>query len=159
MFMFIGFFLARFMPSFPSFSRESRRSEKVWEYTWKSQKSFYQTSATSLQLETHLASRWEGVKLPRASGKSPDFPGGSPNFPGSFLATSPKVLSLYQRALSGGLDPWGVGSANLGRPIIASNFPQIPLKQAFSRKLGATMGRPKFADPTFHGSTPPLKAL
>ena len=35
-------------------------------------------------LETSLASRWEGVKLPRASGKSPDFPGSSPNFPGSF---------------------------------------------------------------------------
>ena len=34
------------MPSFTSFSWESRRSEKVWEYIWKSQK-FYQTSATS----------------------------------------------------------------------------------------------------------------
>ena len=30
-------------------------------------------------LETNLASRWEGVRLPRASGKSPDFPGNSPN--------------------------------------------------------------------------------
>ena len=48
-----------------------------------------------------------------------------------------------QRVLNGGLDPWGVGSANLGRPIFASNFPQIPLKQAFSRKLGAKMGRPQ----------------
>ena len=28
-------------------------------------------------LETNLASRWEGVRLPRASGKSPDFPGSS----------------------------------------------------------------------------------
>ena len=42
-------------------------------------------------LETNLASRWEGVRLPRASGKSPDFPGSSPNFPGSFSATSPEV--------------------------------------------------------------------
>ena len=25
-------------------------------------------------LETNLASRWKGVRLPRASGKSPDFP-------------------------------------------------------------------------------------
>ena len=35
-------------------------------------------------LETNSASHWEGVRLPRASGKSPDFPGSSPNFPGSF---------------------------------------------------------------------------
>ena len=64
---------------------------------------------------------------------------------------------IHQRVLSGGLDPWGVGSANLGRPIFAPNFPQIPLKQAFSCKLSAEMGRPKFADPTPHGSNPPLK--
>ena len=32
--------------------------------------------------EINLASRWEGVRLPRASGKSPRFPGSSPNFPG-----------------------------------------------------------------------------
>ena len=50
--------------------------------------------ATNL-LETNLASRWEGVRLPRASGKSPDYPGSSPNFPGSFSATSPEVLSLW----------------------------------------------------------------
>ena len=42
-----------------------------------------------------MASRWEGVRLPRASGKSPDFHGSSPNFPGSFSATSPEVLSLW----------------------------------------------------------------
>ena len=37
-------------------------------------------------LETNLASRWEGVRVPQASGKSPDFPGSSPNFfPGSSL--------------------------------------------------------------------------
>ena len=46
-------------------------------------------------LETNLASRREGVRLPRASGKSLDFPGSSPNFPGSFSATSPEVLSLW----------------------------------------------------------------
>ena len=46
-------------------------------------------------LETHLASRWEGVRLPRASGKCTDFPESSPNFPGSFSATSPEVLSLW----------------------------------------------------------------
>ena len=39
-------------------------------------------------LETNLASRWEGVRLPRASGKSPDFLGSSP-------ATSLEVLSLW----------------------------------------------------------------
>ena len=46
-------------------------------------------------LETNLASRWEGVRLPRASGKSPDFPGSSPNLRGSFSATAPEVLSLW----------------------------------------------------------------
>ena len=67
--------------------------------------------------------------------------------------------AVTQRVLSGGLDPWGVGSANLGRPIFASIFPQTPLKQVFSSKLGAEMGRPKFADPTPHGSNPSLKTL
>ena len=47
------------------------------------------------ELETNLASRWEGVRFPRASGKSPDLPGSFPNFPGSFSATSPEVLSLW----------------------------------------------------------------
>ena len=58
--------------------------------------SFLQGSAVScaLNLETNLGSRWEGVGLPRASGKSPDFPGSSPNFPGSSLATSPELLPL-----------------------------------------------------------------
>ena len=46
-------------------------------------------------LETDLASHWEGIRLPRASGKFPDFPGSSPNFPGSFSTTSPEVLSLW----------------------------------------------------------------
>ena len=53
------------------------------------------TKRAVANLETDLASRWEGVKLPRASGKSPDFPGSSPNFPGRFSATSPEVLSLW----------------------------------------------------------------
>ena len=43
----------------------------------------------------NLASRWEGVRLPRASGKSPDFPRSSPDFPGSSPATSTEVLSLW----------------------------------------------------------------
>ena len=47
------------------------------------------------ELEINLASRWEGVRLPRASGKFPGFPGSSPNFPRSFSATSPEVLSLW----------------------------------------------------------------
>ena len=38
---------------------------------------------------TNLASRWEGVRLPRASGKSPDFPGNSPNFPRKFFGDFP----------------------------------------------------------------------
>ena len=35
----------RFLPSFPSFPRENRSSKNVWENTWKSQTSFFQTSA------------------------------------------------------------------------------------------------------------------
>ena len=46
-------------------------------------------------LETNLASHWVGVRLPWASGKSPDFPRSSPDFPGSSPATSPEVLSLW----------------------------------------------------------------
>ena len=51
---------------------------------------------------------------------------------------------------------WGVGSANLGRPIFASKFPQTPLKQAFSRKnRGRKWGAPNLqiqrpTDPTPH---------
>ena len=37
-----------FLPSFPSFPRENRTLKNVWENDWKSQISFYQTSATSL---------------------------------------------------------------------------------------------------------------
>ena len=51
-------------------------------------------------LETNLASRWEGVRLPPASGKSPDFPGSSPNLPGSFSATSLKVSHCSQEPLN-----------------------------------------------------------
>ena len=63
--------------------------------------------------------------------------------------------ALNQRALSGGLDPWGVGSANLGRSIFASNFPQTPLKQAFPRNWGQKWGAPNLqiqrpTDPTPH---------
>ena len=35
----------RFLPSFPSFPRESRSPKNVWENAWKSQTSFFQTSA------------------------------------------------------------------------------------------------------------------
>ena len=52
-------------------------------------------------LETNLASRWKGVRLPRASGKSPDFPGSSPNFPGSSLTvelnSNPEVPRKFPR--------------------------------------------------------------
>ena len=63
---------------------------------WKSEQAFLMSEGIQHQvweLETNSASRWEGVRLPQASGKSPDFPGSSPNFPGSFSATSPEVLS------------------------------------------------------------------
>ena len=53
--------------------------------------------------ERNLASRCEGVRLLRASGKFPDFPGSSPNFSGSFSATSPEVLSLWNLTAIQGL--------------------------------------------------------
>ena len=60
---------------------------------------------------------------------------------------------------------WGVGSVGrwickFGAPRIFC--PQFAGKRLFKRdlgKLGAKMGRPKFADPTPHGSNPPLKTL
>ena len=48
--------------------------------------------------------------------------------------------SLSRELHIGGLDTWGVGSAN----------PQTRLKQAFSLESGAKMGRPNFEDPTPH---------
>ena len=62
---------------------------------------------------------------------------------------------LFQRVLSGGLDPWAVGSANSGRPIFASKFPQTPLKQAFPHNWGQKWGAPNLqiqrpTDPTPH---------
>ena len=65
-------------------------------------------------LETNLASRWDGVRLPRASGKSPDFPGSSPNFPGSFSATSLEDLSL-----------WNL-TAIQGSPEVSQTSPEVP---------------------------------
>ena len=87
-------------------------------------------------------------------------PGIIPGFLGGFYLCvfSPSIRN-DQRVLHGGMDPWGVESANLGRPIFAPHFPQTPLKQAFSLKLQAKMGRPDFADPTPRGSNPPFKAL
>ena len=84
----------------------------------------------TLLLETNLASRWEGVRLPRASGKSPDFPGSSPNFPGSFSATSPEVLSLWNfTAIQGfpGSFPDFPGSS----PDFPGSFPDFPRGQPF----------------------------
>ena len=40
-------------------------------------------------LETDLASRWKGVRLPRASGKSPDFPRKFPELPRKFFGDFP----------------------------------------------------------------------
>ena len=77
------------------------------------------------ELETNLASRWEGVRLPRASGKSPDFPRSSPNFAGSFSATSPEVLSLWNStAIQGfpGSFPDFPGSS----PDFPGSFPDFP---------------------------------
>ena len=100
-------------------------------------------------LETHLASRWEGVRLPRASGTSPDFPGSSPNFPGSFSATSPEVLSLWNlAAIQGfpgsfpdfpGSSPDFPGSSPDfpgGQPLSLGSLTPSPDSQKLSLKLG-----------------------
>ena len=76
-------------------------------------------------LETNLASRWEGVGLPRASGKSPDFPGSSPNFPGSFSATSPVVLSLWNLTAIQGF-PGSFQDFPGGSPDFPGGFPDFP---------------------------------
>ena len=84
----------------------------------------------AFELETNLASRWEGVRLPWASGKSPDFPGSSPNFPGSFSVTSPEVLSLWNlTAIQGfpGSFPDFPGSS----PDFPGSFPDFPGGQPF----------------------------
>ena len=69
-------------------------------------------SATLSVLETNLASRWWGVRLPRASGKSPDFPGSSLNFPGSF------------RRLPRKFSHCGTNS----NPEVPRKFPKLPRK-------------------------------
>ena len=69
---------------------------------------------------------------------------------------------LEQRISEGfkrGLDPWGAGSANLGRPMFAPNLPENACFKGIWGNFEAKMGRPKFADPTPHGSNPPLKTL
>ena len=75
----------------------------------------------------------------------------------SFAIETP--IFIAQRASNGGLDPWDVGSANLGRPIFASNLPENACFKGIWGDFEAKMGRPKFADPTPHGSNPPLKTL
>ena len=60
-------------------------------------------------------------------------------------------------ALSGGLDPWGVGSANLGRPIFTPNLRENACFKGIWGNFETKMGRPKFADPTPTDPTPHLK--
>ena len=84
--------------------------------------------ATSL--EKNLASRREGVSLPRASGKSPDFPGSSPNFPGSFSATSPEVLSLWNFTAIQGF-PGSFPNLPGSSPDFPRSFPDFPGGQPF----------------------------
>ena len=69
------------------------------------------------------------------------------------------MLAICQRVVSGGLDPWGVASANLGRPIFTPNLRENACFKEVWGKFEAKTGRRKFADPTPHGSNPPLKTL
>ena len=66
-----------------------------------------------LSLETNLASRWEGVRLPRASGKSPGFPGSSPKLPRKFFSDFPgSSLSVELNS----------------NPGVPREFPELPRK-------------------------------
>ena len=89
--------------------------------------SLSQTSATNrffqasyFQLETNLASRWEGVRLPWASGKSPDFPG-------SFSAT----VELNSNP---GL-PWKFPRLPWSSPDFPGSSPDFPRTSKFPIRL------------------------
>ena len=86
---------------------------------------------TPPSLETNLASRWEGVRLSRASGKSLDFPRSSPNFPGSFSATSPEVLSLWNLTAIQGF-PGSFPDFPASSPDFPGSFPDFPRGQPLS---------------------------
>ena len=84
-------------------------------------------------LEINLVSRWEGVRLPRASGKSPGFFGSSPNFPGSFSATSPEVLSLWNLTAIQGF-PGSFPDFPGGQPLSLGSLTPSPDSQKHSLK-------------------------
>ena len=109
-------------------SEKTTVRNSAWKrITWSDEEHFatvlgevrYAHARSELFLETNLASRWEGVRLPRASGKSLDFPGSSPNFPGSFSATSPEVLSLWNLTAIQGSRKF---------PRLPRKFPGLPRK-------------------------------
>ena len=86
---------------------------------------------SSHRLETNLASRWEGVRLLRVSGKAPDFPGSSPTFPGSFSATSPEVVSLWNLTAIQRF-PGSVPNLPGSSPKLPWKFPDSPGGQPLS---------------------------
>ena len=64
-------------------------------------------------------------------------------------------IFFSQRVLSGGLDPWGVGSANLGRPNFAPYLRQTLVLKGFGETLRQKWGAPNLqirrpTDPTPH---------
>ena len=73
-------------------------------------------------VDTNLASRWEGVRLHRASGKSTDFPGSSLSFRGSSPATSLEVLPLWNLTVPRKF------------PRLSQKFPDFPGGQPSSLK-------------------------
>ena len=60
-------------------------------------------------LETNLASRWEGVRLPRASGKSPGLPRKFPKLPRRFFGDFP-----------------GSSQQSRGSPEVSQTSPEVP---------------------------------
>ena len=108
-------------------SRKSRKSRK-W---WKPREARVQT------LETNLASRWKWVRLPRASGKSPDFP--------EVPRTSPEVFGDF---------PGSSLTVELNsNPEVPRKFPKLPRKfPKLRRKLRDFPG----GQPLSLGSLTPL---
>ena len=75
--------------------------------------------------ELDLASRREGVRLPRASGKSPDFPRSSPNFPEVFRRLPRSSLTVELNS----------------NPEVPRKFPKLPRKfPKFPRKFSDLPG-------------------
>ena len=84
--------------------------------------------------DTNLASRWEGVRLPRASGKSPGFPGSSPELPRKFFGDFPGSSLTVELNSNPGV-PRKFSRLPRKFPELPRRFPGLPWRSAlFSGK-------------------------